>query len=141
MKRIALAFALLLPMASPAISAPKPIEIVNNRGGNVLQAIQRRGELERSGRPVRIKGVCNSACTIYVTMRNACLDRNATVGFHAPRIPDTTIIPPYVDVIMGEFYRGGIRQRWFGGWNRTLKIQSISAAEYVRLDPQTKICR
>ena len=116
------------------------IDINDNRGGNVLQMVQRRSELERSGKTVRIRGYCRSACTILTTLPNACLGPHARIGFHAPRIPNTQIIPPYVDQIMGNYYRGGIRDRWFGGWNRSLEMQVISARDYVRLDPQTRIC-
>jgi hypothetical protein len=129
-------------LAAPEASAQQGrfIDVSNDRGGNVLQMIQRRSELERSGKTVRIRGYCRSACTILTTLPNACLGPHARIGFHAPRIPNTQIIPPYVDQIMGNYYRGGIRDRWFGGWNRSLEMQVISARDYVRLDPQTRIC-
>ena len=127
-----------LPAAPPAA---EPIVIHNNRGGNVVQMIARRQELEASGRPVRITGLCNSACTMLVTLPNACLDPNASVGFHAPRLPGTEIIPPIVDQLMAMHYRGGILRRWNAEWRHSLKIQSISAREYVALDPQTRLCR
>ncbi|WP_282602382.1 hypothetical protein [Paracoccus sp. PARArs4] len=116
------------------------IDVWNDKGGNVLQMVQRRQELAKSGKTVRIRGYCRSACTILTTLPNACLGPGSRIGFHAPRIPNTQIIPPYVDQIMGNFYRGGVRDRWFGGWNRSLDMQVISAREYVRLDPQTRIC-
>ncbi|MBM3604070.1 MAG: hypothetical protein FJX25_04765 [Alphaproteobacteria bacterium] len=116
------------------------IDVWNNRGGNVLQMVQTRQDLANSGRQVRIRGYCRSACTILTTLPNACLGPNARIGFHAPRIPNTQIIPPYVDQIMGQYYRGGIRERWFGGWNRSMQMQVISARDYVRLDPETRIC-
>lgn len=135
--------ALLLALA-PAVlhaeSGGRFIDVINDKGGNVLQMVQRRAELERSGKTVRIRGYCRSACTMLITMRNACLGPKARVGFHAPRIPNTTIIPPYVDQIMGSYYRGGIRERWFGGWNRKIEMTVISARDYVQLDPQTRIC-
>ncbi|MDO5706574.1 MAG: hypothetical protein Q4G49_16110, partial [Paracoccus sp. (in: a-proteobacteria)] len=105
------------PAAASVRSDAKPIVIRDDRGGNVLQAIQRRNQLAQSGRPVEIRGYCRSACTIYITLPNACLGPGARVGFHAPRIDGTAIIPPYVDQMMGQYYRGGIRDRWFGGWN------------------------
>ena len=89
---------------------------------------------------IRDSGYCRSACTILTTLPNACLGPGSRIGFHAPRIPNTQIIPPLVDQIMGNFYRGGIRERWFGGWNRTMEMQVISAQQYVRMDPQTRIC-
>lgn len=119
---------------------PKFIDVWNDKGGNVLETVQLRERLGRSGKTVRIRGYCRSACTMLITLPNACIGPNASVGFHAPRIPNTSIIPPYVDQIMGSYYRGGIRQRWFGGWNRSLDMHVISASEYVRLDPQTRIC-
>lgn len=125
--------------ASPA-AAGAPIVIHDNRGGNVLRMMARRAELERSGRPVRITGVCRSACTMLVTLPNACLHPEASVGFHAPRVAGTTIIPPMVDQMMAAHYRNGIRERWFAQWRHSLEIHSISAHEYVRLDPQTRLC-
>ena len=100
--------------ATPAAAGPEPIVIHDNRGGNVLQMIQRRSELEASGRPVRISGRCNSACTMLITLPNACLARDASVGFHAPRLPGTDIIPPIVDQLMALHYRNGILERWNG---------------------------
>lgn len=128
--------------AAMADRSPPPgmIDIWDDSGGNVLQMVQRRNDLARSGKTVRIRGYCRSACTMLITLPNACLGPKARVGFHAPRIPGTTIIPPMVDEIMGRFYRGGIRERWFGGWNRSTRMQVISARDYVRLDPQTKLC-
>ena len=143
---------LILPLVAVLIAAaPLPgqaeivqrgqfIDVSNNRGGNVMQMVRMREQLARSGKTVRIRGYCRSACTILITMPNACLGPRARIGFHAPRLPGTQIIPPYVDQIMGSFYRGGIRDRWFGGWNRSHQMNVISASDYVRLDPQTKIC-
>ena len=143
---------LILPLVAVLIAAaPLPgqaeivqrgqfIDVSNNRGGNVMQMVRMREQLARSGKTVRIRGYCRSACTILITMPNACLGPKARIGFHAPRLPGTQIIPPYVDQIMGSFYRGGIRDRWFGGWNRSHQMNVISASDYVRLDPQTKIC-
>ncbi|MBC9246530.1 hypothetical protein H4P12_07350 [Paracoccus sp. 11-3] len=134
--------ALLLTSAAQAkiVERGRFIDVMNDRGGNVIEMTQTRSRLENSGKTVRIRGYCRSACTMLITMRNACLGPGARVGFHAPRIPNTSIIPPYVDQIMGSYYRNGIRDRWFGGWSRSLDMTVISAQEYVRLDPQTRIC-
>ncbi len=112
----------------------------NNPGGNVLEMVQYRNKLAASGRPVEVRGYCRSACTILITLPNACLGPNATVGFHAPRIPNTKIIPPIVDQIMARFYRNGILSKWNSEWKHNLKMTKISAKEYVRLDPETRLC-
>lgn len=134
---------LATPMAAPRAEArgPEPIVILNNKGGNVMEAVQYRQKLAASGRRVEVRGYCRSACTIYITLPNACLGPGATVGFHAPRIPGTTIIPPMVDQIMGNYYRGGILRKWNSEWKHSLSMHKITAQQYVRLDPQTRICR
>lgn len=134
----------LMLLTTPQVQAQArgaPVVILNNKGGNVMEAVKYRQQLAASGRRVEVRGYCRSACTIYITLPNACLGPRATVGFHAPRIPGTSIIPPLVDGIMGSYYRNGILQRWQGGWNRSLNMQKISARDYVRLDPQTRLCR
>lgn len=143
-----IALALLAALAAPAEAQQRSgiyrqgqfIDVWNHRGGNVLQMVQTREQLAATGQVVRIRGYCRSACTILTTLPNACLGPKARIGFHAPRIPNTQIIPPYVDQIMGNFYRAGIRDRWFGGWNRSRDMQVISAREYTQLDPQARIC-
>lgn len=137
---------LALPFAAAARPATAqgrgaPIVIANDRGGNVLQAIRYRERLAASGRPVEIRGYCRSACTIFITLPNACLGPKATVGFHAPRIPNTRIIPPMVDQMMARYYRNGILRMWNSEWKHSLTMHKISAREYVRLDPQTRLCR
>lgn len=121
-------------------SAREVIDIVNNSGGNVLQTIKRRNQLQASGKLVRIRGYCRSACTLYLTMPNACIGPGATIGFHAPRVPGTRIIPPVVGDLMGQFYRGEIRRRWYAEWQYSLKMHKLSAAQYKKLDPQIKYC-
>ena len=117
------------------------VVIRDNRGGNVMRAIKRRNELERWGGRVEVRGYCGSACTLFITLPNACRGPGAVVGFHAPRIPNTTYIPPGVDEIMALYYRNDILARWNETWKRSLEIKKITAKEYVRLDPQTKLCR
>lgn len=126
------------PMPPP--DSQQPVVIGDNRGGNVMAAVQRRNQLERWGGPVEVRGYCGSACTLYITLPNACLGPRATVGFHAPRIPGTKIIPQGVDDIMASYYRNGIKRRWNAEWKHSLEIQKITAREYARLDPQTRLC-
>ena len=129
------------PAGSPSVaSAPAPIVIRDNRGGNVVQMMAYRSQLAASGRPVEIRGVCNSACTMLITLPNACLAPDASVGFHAPRLPGTQVIPPIVDQLMATSYRNGIRARWYSDWRHSLTIQKITAQQYVALDPMTRLC-
>jgi hypothetical protein len=36
-----------------------------------------------SGEAFRIEGTCKSACTLFLGIRNVCVERNATLMFHA----------------------------------------------------------
>jgi hypothetical protein len=40
-------------------------------------------EANQSGELFRIEGHCQSACTLFLAIRNVCVDRNATLLFHA----------------------------------------------------------
>jgi hypothetical protein len=37
----------------------------------------------KSGELFRIEGVCRSACTLFLSIRNVCIDRSALLSFHA----------------------------------------------------------
>lgn len=140
---IPLAMSLTIAAAALAPAQAAPSQVINidsDSGGNVLKTIQRRNELAASGKLVRIRGYCRSACTIYLTLPNACLGPLAEVGFHAPRIAGTKFIPPYVGEMMGRFYRGEIRRRWFAEWQYSLNMHKMSAQEYRLLDPEVRIC-
>lgn len=40
-------------------------------------------QYNRSGAQFRIEGHCQSACTLFLAIRNVCIDRAATLLFHA----------------------------------------------------------
>jgi len=39
----------------------------------------------RSGELFRIEGRCQSACTLFLGIRNVCVERSASLGFHGGR--------------------------------------------------------
>jgi hypothetical protein len=41
----------------------------------------------RSGALFRIEGRCQSACTLFLAIRNVCLGRNAVLAFHGANFP------------------------------------------------------
>jgi hypothetical protein len=40
-------------------------------------------QYNQSGQLFRIEGHCQSSCTLFLGIRNVCIDRNATLLFHA----------------------------------------------------------
>jgi hypothetical protein len=52
-------------------------------GGNVNQFSAIVSQYNQTGEPFRIEGHCQSACTMFLAIKNVCVDRNATLLFHA----------------------------------------------------------
>ena len=62
--------------------AKGPIEFA--RFGTVLK------QYNASGERFRIDSHCQSACTMFLAIRNVCVVPSATLGFHAGKNPDAT---------------------------------------------------
>ena len=69
--------------ASPALAegSSKP----HAEGGYVPDFVKIVRTYNASGEPFRIEGTCKSACTLFLGIRNVCVDRDATLMFHAGR--------------------------------------------------------
>lgn len=42
-------------------------------------------KINRSGKLFRVEGTCQSACTMFLSLRNVCIDRKAILLFHSGR--------------------------------------------------------
>lgn len=51
-----------------------------------------RDQFAKQGHLFRIEGGCQSACTIFLKLRNVCIDPNAELLFHAANNPRSTAI-------------------------------------------------
>ncbi len=119
------------------------VKISNDLGGNIQDYRLRRAELARAGE-VRIYHKCYSACAIYTTLPNACVWPKAQIGFHgASPVYDIPALDMWLDMRMGEFFRGEVQRRYIADW-RHLKgaanMHVISGAELHRLDPKVRLC-
>lgn len=52
-------------------------------GGRTGQFGQIRQQVAASGQPFRIEGHCQSACTMFLKLKNACVEPSAELLFHA----------------------------------------------------------
>ena len=52
-------------------------------GGYVPDFVKIVRAYNASGEPFRIEGTCKSACTLFLGIRNVCVERGATPMFHA----------------------------------------------------------
>jgi hypothetical protein len=62
------------------------VRIVDDRGGQIGEYLNKYSELRASGQTVMIDGFCASACTIVlgaISPEKICVISNATLGFHA----------------------------------------------------------
>lgn len=54
-----------------------------SEGGAILGFLPILAQYNRSGELFRIEGTCKSACTMFLAIRNVCVDRSAVLMFHA----------------------------------------------------------
>jgi hypothetical protein len=58
--------------------------------------------MAKTGQPFKIEGSCQSACTLFLKLRNVCIDPNAQLYFHAGGTPLAT-------QVMLNSYNGKLR--------------------------------
>ena len=65
-----------------------------------------------SGEPFRIEGHCQSSCTMFLAIRNVCVDPNATLLFHAALSAHEKDHAPYParNAHMASHYNAGLRR-------------------------------
>ena len=71
--------ALATATAAFADGSSKP----HGAGGNFSVYYPIIAKYNKSGELFRIEGVCRSACTLFLGIRNVCVDRKAELSFHA----------------------------------------------------------
>jgi hypothetical protein len=64
-------------------AAAEGSSVDRSEGGYVPDFVAIVREFNASGEPLRIEGVCKSACTLFLGIRNVCVERSATLMFHA----------------------------------------------------------
>jgi hypothetical protein len=82
----AIAIALTLGAAGLGGAPPAAAEassVGRGEGGYVPDFLSIIRRHNASGETFRIKGVCKSACTMFLGIRNVCVERSATLMFHA----------------------------------------------------------
>lgn len=81
---IAAAVAAFLTLSSIAHAEVKPLIIDNDAGGNIAFFSMWYERVRDSGVPVRVRGMCDSACTIVLSLPHdqVCMERTASFGIH-----------------------------------------------------------
>jgi hypothetical protein len=140
-KRLALgcAAAGLLMMAAPPVAAQARAAYIvqSDRGGMIGQRSQQIRSFRAAGQRVELRGTCLSACTMYLSLPNACVASNATFGFHGPTRNGQRLSQrefEHFSQVMADNYREPLRS-WFltKARHRTSGYYSLSGAELINM--------
>jgi hypothetical protein len=74
-------------------------------GGYVPDFVAIVRQYNASGEPFRIAGACKSACTLFLGIRNVCVERNATLMFHAGHDIAENVTGPNTRASRAALYR------------------------------------
>lgn len=78
-------------------------------GGNLRGYVAEVQRLNAKGSSKAIRGVCASACTIYLGVKNVCVEPTAQLWFHAAHLPNDSHPDPLGSLEMLSYYPPSIR--------------------------------
>jgi hypothetical protein len=88
-------------------------------------------QANRTGELFRINGHCQSACTTFLGIRNVCVERSASLLFHAGH-DDKRIISAYWTGRMMSAYNAPLQQYLTAGhYMDTLAFHTVSGAAMI----------
>jgi hypothetical protein len=110
------AFALIVGPARGAVH-PGVIVINDDGGGGVSDHVKFYNRIREAGIPVRIEGMCVSACTLVLDLpRNeVCITSTASFGFHLASDGDPN--PNLTEALIRRFYPPAVQQ-WIKDYTR-----------------------
>jgi hypothetical protein len=89
-------------------------------------------EHNQSGELFRIEGRCQSACTLFLGIRNVCIDRNATLLFHAGHDRNKNITTSSTGHLLSA-YNASLRDYVTSNhYMDTLEFHSISGRDMIQ---------
>ncbi len=85
----------------------------------------------KSGELFRIEGRCQSACTLFLGIRNVCIERSAVLAFHAGNGSGGKISATSTQHMLNA-YKPKLRQYLVaGGYTQTQSFHDISGGELI----------
>ena len=118
----------LLLVSSPALAgSSQPY----GKGGYIAQFRPVIDQYNSSGELMRIEGHCQSLCTLFLGLRNVCVERSARLLFHAGHDRQRNIHAGSTARMMSA-YNGGLRQYLSNGhYMETLAFHTIPGATMI----------
>jgi hypothetical protein len=88
-------------------------------------------EFNETRRPFRIVGLCQSACTLFLSIRNVCVERTARFEFHAGSDGKGNILQSATQHML-DAYNPKLRRFVIkNGYMETLEFSAISADDMI----------
>lgn len=138
-RRLLAALPIVLAMAAaPPVKAQSTAMVIrNDRGGLLGQRSAEIRSLRAAGQRVELRGLCLSACTMYLSLPNVCVSPSAELGFHGPSrngrpLPAAEF--EHWSEVMARNYREPLRS-WFMSEGRYIRegYFALSGAELIRM--------
>ena len=123
-----LAAAALVLAATPAIAGTsRGFE----NGGYFTRFDPVVAEFNQTRRPFRIVGLCQSACTLFLSIRNVCVERTARFEFHAGSDGKGNILQSATQHMLNAYNPKLRRFVIANGYLETLEFSAISADDII----------
>jgi hypothetical protein len=103
MKSFGLCLGACAIVSSPAFA--DGTSLGQGEGGRVVDFLPIVRQYNASGELFRIQGVCKSACTMFLGIRNVCVERSATLMFHAGHDVAENVTGPDTRASRAALYR------------------------------------
>jgi hypothetical protein len=89
-------------------------------------------QYNQSGELFRIEGRCQSACTLFLSIQNVCIDRNATLLFHAGHDRNRNVTNSATSHMLGA-YNAALRDYVTANhYMDTLDFHAISGRDMIQ---------
>ena len=125
--KIIITLATLL-MATPAVAGTSA---GYGMGGQFARFDPVVAQYNQSGELLRIEGHCQSACTLFLAVRNVCIDRTAELLFHAGHDRERTVTAKATNHLLAA-YKPKLRQYLVSNhYVDTLAFHSISGSDMI----------
>lgn len=101
-------------------------------GGNYSRFDPVVAQYNASGELFRIQGHCQSSCTLFLAIRNVCIEPSATLLFHSAHYRQRNVSPALTQHMLAAYnapLRAYVTSRHFMD---TLEFHAISGAEIIR---------
>jgi hypothetical protein len=134
MKRFIASAFLVMTSAAVALSPAFAVgsSSAYGMGGQFAQFDPIVSQYNRSGEEFRIEGHCQSACTLFLAIRNVCIDPNAMLLFHAGHDRARNVTDSATRHMLGA-YNGRLRSYVTANhYMDTLEFHSISGSEMIQ---------